>query len=90
MGCDCGYGHMHIHRHFFVRLIVALIVIGVVFYAGVKIGEIKEMLLQSGYGHNSHYGYMMPSRSYTVYGSAGMGVSGPIRAQGSTSSSSTR
>jgi len=64
-GKMCGYGMCHCgHRHFWVRLIVGLIILAAAFCVGVKVGEFKG---QFGYGHN---GYMMRSprtmRAYPV------------------------
>ncbi len=95
--CQCGYGHMHIHRHFLLRLIVALIVVGLVFGIGVKIGEFNATVMSylGGYGyyHDRGYNYMMGGGySYPAYnggmmgGYYGSGYASPVNTPSSGSS----
>ncbi|MCL4405052.1 hypothetical protein M1295_00515 [Patescibacteria group bacterium] len=63
--CACGYGHMHIHRYFWLRLIIAIVVAFVIFLAGVRIGEFVAALRGNSWGHYGlGYSYMMRDYGY--------------------------
>jgi len=47
-GCHCG------HRHFWIRLVLGLIILFVVFWVGVKVGEFKSEFGRGFYGSRSH------------------------------------
>jgi hypothetical protein len=58
MGCNCMYCRMGGgHRHMVLRLILGLIILGMVFCLGMKIGEFKGEFSNEGrhsfYGHDS-------------------------------------
>jgi hypothetical protein len=53
--CDCGYGHSHgYHGYFFLRLLLGLAILGIVFGLGMKIGEFKAEF-GGDYGYRMHY-----------------------------------
>ncbi len=69
-GCNCGMCQMH--RNFFLRWILGLIILAMVFWVGVKIGEFK-----AGYFEYQNYPMMMNSYSPGMmtrhsYGGSGM------------------
>lgn len=87
-GCRCdecaGYGHMH-HMHMngmcchgytgghkLIKIIIGLIILAVVFWAGVKIGEIKSFY--GVYGSNGIY-IMRGISPEAWYGMMGYGLS---------------
>lgn len=52
--CGCGCGWAHGHRAF--RVILGIVILLVVFWIGVKVGEVKMALeLNSGYGIQGGY-----------------------------------
>lgn len=53
-GCCSDGGHSHMHRHFLLRWLLAVLIIMVAFFVGVKVGEFKEAFWNSGFGG---YGY---------------------------------
>ncbi len=63
-GCCCGYS-AYGDRHVVLRLILGIFILMVVFWMGVKIGEIKAMF--GGYGRHGGYGEYGPvmMRSYS-------------------------
>ncbi len=90
---------MHFHRFFLVRIIIALIVAALVFYMGVKVGEMKALFNGGNYGYHRHSEYMMPGYAYPVYnggatqmmGGTTSGVSGSqLRAAPATGSSASQ
>jgi len=52
-GNGCG------HRHFFLRLIIKLVILALVFWFGVKIGEFKSEF-ESEFGFDHHHMMMSP------------------------------
>ncbi len=56
-GMHCGTGYMGGHRHYFLRWLVGLLILGVVFSMGVMFGEIKGYLRAdpSFGGGNEHF-----------------------------------
>ncbi len=51
--CGCGCGWAHGHRIF--RVVLAVAIVLVVFWIGVKVGEVRTML--DGYGYGGGYGW---------------------------------
>ena len=68
-GYCSGYGHGY-HGHFLLRWLLGLLLLGIVFALGVKIGEFK-----SGFGDYGHMRYgdyqMMTTRPMMMYGTSG-------------------
>ncbi len=66
MGCGCGMGgHMHMHP---LRWLIRIVVIAAIFFLGMKMGELRGMLLSTGgYGHR-YYGGMMYQGGYGAQG----------------------
>ena len=52
-GTCCHDGHHH--KHFLLRLILGLVILGIVFGVGIKIGEFKGELEAGGFGYGDHY-----------------------------------
>ena len=59
MMCDCENcqipWYQSYHRHFFLRWVLGLIILGLTFAVGFKLGEFKQVfegLNPDGYGHN--------------------------------------
>ena len=65
-GC-CRRGMMHC----ILRCVLALIILSIVFNAGVKIGELKSML-ENGYTHHSYYSQQQYDPSYSYGSNYGM------------------
>ena len=66
MGCTCGGMHGY-HGHPLLRILLALVLLGFVFAAGMKLGELKAEL---GLGYEHH---MMDGgrHSFDMYGQGG-------------------
>lgn len=58
--CSCemcqGYGRYGYHRFFWLRLILGLVIILMVFFLGVKIGEFKGYF-EGNFGYNNYSSY---------------------------------
>ncbi len=81
-GCGCGWSHGH--RAF--RIIIGIIILLVVFWVGVKVGEFRTIVREyNGYGSRGGYsaGYRPMGR---MMGGGGYGVPGqaPAAATGTT------
>ena len=74
---NCGHCAWN-HKNFFLRWLLGLIVLSMVFGLGLKIGEFKGILDGNYYPrmHRSYYGYgqaMMVDATYPIYGGYGYG-----------------
>jgi hypothetical protein len=78
--CGCGCGWAHGHRAF--RVVLAIVIALVVFWIGVKVGEVK-MALQTNSGREFRGGY---SNTYNVGGRM-MGGIPPVPVNGTATSS---
>jgi|GEM_PF-1282679 hypothetical protein len=68
--CHCGCGH----RHFWLRWLLGLIILLVVFWLGVKVGEFKGAFGR-GFGRNGSYimrSFRTPMRAYPMGTPSGM------------------
>ncbi len=63
--CSCGCSWPRGHRAF--RVVLGIIILLVVFFVGVKAGEIREALGWGDYGYGAH-GYMMRGWGPVMYG----------------------
>ncbi len=75
--CSCGCGWQRGHRMF--RVIIGLIILALVFWVGVKIGELKTLVMRSGWGYGGYYGHTMMMGypgGYGGYGYDGYGYGG--------------
>ena len=62
--CHCGYGH----RHFWIKLVVGLIILAAAFCVGVKVGEFKSAFGR-GFGRNGSSmmrSYRQPMQAYPL------------------------
>lgn len=78
MGCSCGRMHGY-SGHPILRILLALAIIGFVFTAGVKLGELKEQL-GMGYehgGYSEHRMMMDRGQDFQVYEGQGMPTVAP-------------
>jgi hypothetical protein len=53
--CGCGCGWARGHRMF--RVVLGIVIALLMFWIGVKVGEFKTILGESGYGGGMHRGY---------------------------------
>lgn len=101
---DCGMENRRMHgmhcagRHHLLRWILGIVILVLVFIAGVKLGEFKQYLRSEGYGHRMmreyghagmpEYGMMMRQRENiggnAFYYRAGMMQPEELRGQAST------
>jgi hypothetical protein len=65
-GKCCGQWHGG-HRHFFLRWILGLIILGIVFGLGVKIGEFKSEVYGGNYNGYGRMNRMMQYRQPIMY-----------------------
>lgn len=56
--CSCHGMHGGWHKHFLLKIILILVILGIVFSVGVKVGEFKAMFL-GGYGGEMRFGKHM-------------------------------
>ena len=85
--CGCGCGWVKGHRVF--RIVLAVVILMVVFWIGVKVGEIKAIIGES-YGYRHAYPMMQDNQQF--YGPTTNPPSAAVptgRAPGATSSSPT-
>ncbi len=90
--CSCGCSWPHGHRWF--RVIIGLIILALAFWVGVKIGELKTLVMRDGWGYGNYYGHTMMGYP-GGYGGYGYGYDGsgyggnavPAPAQGAGTSS---
>ncbi|HVM77166.1 MAG TPA: hypothetical protein VMU07_03385 [Candidatus Paceibacterota bacterium] len=52
MGCACGWHH----GHSIFRILLGVILLVIVFWFGVRLGELRAEI-RGGYGYNAYYGY---------------------------------
>lgn len=81
-GCGCGWAHGH---HIF-RVVLAIVIVLVVFWIGMKVGEVRTMLGEYGYGGGYGWHHAYPMQGYYQDGSVTPANGSPMMTGSSTSS----
>lgn len=62
--CNCPWHSGYGHRHFLLRWVLGILILIVVFWLGVKFGEIRGYFGYGYYGYPSHRNMMYPYYGY--------------------------
>lgn len=75
-GCQQMYGMRCGGRHYLLRWVLGILIIVLVFIAGIKVGEFKQDMRANGYGYrmmdSNNYGMMQGRNDIDVYNRYGM------------------